>query len=46
MAIDDTEPAQGTPGREWPRPVRVNGDSLSERLAMLARFVLHGLLRH
>jgi radical SAM superfamily enzyme YgiQ (UPF0313 family) len=27
------------------QPIYINGDSLSERLAMLARFVLHGLLR-
>jgi radical SAM superfamily enzyme YgiQ (UPF0313 family) len=32
--------------RHLRRPVRVNRDSLSERLAMLARFVLHGLLAH
>ncbi len=28
------------------QPIYINGDSLSERLAMLARFVLHGLLPH
>jgi len=28
------------------RPIYISGDSLSERLAMLARFVLHGLLPH
>jgi hypothetical protein len=28
------------------RPIYISGDSLSERLGMLARFVLHGLLPH